>query len=116
MDERNRPVSGVAEPVPFAGVELDAPSCQRILRECTVLFVASLRKAARTVSETATDLFETKEFVDDKEQLDFLVKREQWVERFVEKLSELIELRCSGQRRRGRRPDPDVSLATLRVL
>ena len=32
------------------------------------------------------------------------------------KLSELIELRCSGQRRRGRRPDADVSLATLRVL
>ncbi len=116
MDEPNRSAAENDVPVPIAAAELDAPTCQRILRECTAMFVASLRKAARTVSETATDLFETKELVDEKEQLDFLVKREQWVERFVEKLSELIELRFSGQRRRGRRPDPDVSLATLRVL
>ena len=116
LERATQPASTDELPVPLVAAALDADTVQRVLRECTPLFVASLRKAARTASDTATDLFENKEQVDDKDQLDFLVRREQWVDRFREKLTELIERRFAGQRRRGRRPDPDVSMATLRVL
>src|SRR5512140_531695 len=87
-----------------------------LLRECLRLLTAGLRKAARTSSETASDLFEGKGLIGDGDELDFLVKREAWVDRFTDVLQELFTRRLAGQRRQGRRPDPDVSLSTLRVL
>ncbi len=89
---------------------------QALLRECLKLFVTAMRKAARTSSETASDLFEGKQLISDKEELDFLIKREEWVHRFADALGELFAKRLAGTKRRGRRPDADVSLSTLRVL
>src|SRR5581483_8066493 len=89
---------------------------QQLLTECMRVFVAGLRKAARTSAETATDLFEQKDLVEESDQLDFLLKREEWVGRFAELLTQLIERRLGGNKRRGRRPEVDVSVATLRVL
>src|SRR5512140_2551575 len=88
----------------------------QVLRECLRVFAAAMRKAAWLSSDTATDLFEHKHIIDDKDELDFLVKREEWVNRFCEGLTELVERRFAGTKRRGRRPDTDVSIATLRVL
>ncbi len=89
---------------------------QALLRECLKLFVAAMRKAARTSSDTASDLFEGKHLISDKEELDFLIKREEWVHRFADVLGDLFDKRLAGTKRRGRRPDTDVSLSTLRVL
>ena len=47
---------------------------------------------------------------------DFRSKRGEWVKRFDAALRELFERRLSGQRRKGRRPDPAQSLSSLRVM
>ncbi|MDQ6620965.1 MAG: DUF1631 domain-containing protein [Pseudomonadota bacterium] len=94
---------------------LDADTCQQVLAECLELFATTLHGAARLSIETATDLFEKHE-VDDKDELGFLTGRETWLVQFDQKMRTLIQRRFAGHRRSGRRPDPDVSLATLRVL
>ncbi|MEP7207237.1 MAG: DUF1631 family protein [Casimicrobiaceae bacterium] len=108
----------MAPPGGDAGAEPPSAPAQSgaILRECLRLLATSLRQAARTSIDTASDLFEGKRLVSDKEELDFLTKRESWLEQFESTLGSLGEKRLGGARRKGRRPDVDVSLATLRVL
>lgn len=114
------PIAASSTPVSLAGdagMRTFGPQeSLELLRECLHVFAAAMRKAARLSSDTATDLFEHKHIVDDKDELDFLVKREEWVHRFGEALTEFVERRFTGAKRRGRRPDTDVSVATLRVL
>ena len=47
---------------------------------------------------------------------EFLSKRSEWIAQFPKTLAQLFERRLAGTLRKGRRPDSDVSLATLRVL
>ncbi|HEX9276664.1 MAG TPA: DUF1631 family protein, partial [Casimicrobiaceae bacterium] len=47
---------------------------------------------------------------------DFRSKRPEWLKHFEQSLQELFEKRLAGNRRSGRRPDADRSLASLRVL
>lgn len=106
---------------PAATLDPDARSfspevTQALLRACLVVFIDGLRKAARTSIETVSDLFEAKQLISDQEALEFHLKREEWLDQFCAALTQLVERRLEGNRRLGRRPDPDVSIATLRVL
>ncbi len=95
---------------------LASAEARGLLQECGALLVAGLRKVARTSLDTAGDLFEGKRLVSDQDELDFLSRRDAWLEQFGETLAALAERRIGGARRKGRRPDVDVSASTLRVL
>ncbi|HTP99432.1 MAG TPA: DUF1631 family protein [Casimicrobiaceae bacterium] len=99
------------------GVQHLPPSqAAALLHKCYGLFEAKLLESAKASLELAVDLFESNSHVPDGEVQAFLSKRGEWLERFPQTLRDLFERRISGQRRKGRRPDADVSLATLRVL
>ena len=66
--------------------------------------------------ELAHDLFESHSHVPDGEVAAFLNKRGEWLARFPKTLKDAFERRIAGHRRKGRRPDADASLSTLRVL
>ena len=87
---------------------------QALLRECFVLFEARPLDGARSSLEMSNDLFESNNQVGGKEVQEFLSKRGEWVARFPKTLGELFEGRhmagCEG-----RRPDADLSPATLRA-
>jgi hypothetical protein len=87
-----------------------------LLRECCAQFQAGLIDVLTPSIEATNDLFEQNKFVTDAEILDFRTKRDEWVKRFAQTYKELFEKRLAGNRRRGRRPDADRSLASLRVL
>lgn len=71
---------------------------------------------ARTAIETATDLFEMSDYVSPPDSQAFLDKRGEWLKRFEVVLGDLYAKRMAGERRRGKRPDFDASLQSLRVL
>ncbi len=79
-----------------------------LLDECAATFVAALNAAARGAIEGTDDLFETFPETPESDIQNFRHRRGEWQERFERTLSET--------RRKGRRPDADVSAATLRVL
>ena len=95
---------------------LSAEEARALLRECCAQFQSGLVEVLSGSLEGTNDLFEQNSFVTDAEILDFRGKHVEWLNRFAQACKELFENRLSGHRRRGRRPDADRSLATLRVL
>ena len=89
---------------------------QALLRECFATFRSGLIDVVATSIDGTNDLFEQNKFVTDVEVADFRSKRPEWLKRFEQSLQELFEKRLAGNRRSGRRPDADRSLASLRVL
>jgi hypothetical protein len=89
---------------------------QDLLRACFTTFKQRLVEIAHTSLEMASDLFDNNDFVTEKDILEFKTKRSEWPARFTAALDDLFERRLSGVKRKGRRPDFDASLASLRVL
>src|SRR5688572_18186356 len=89
---------------------------QVLLSECFEQYRGKLVDIARASIEMSGDLFEGNTFVSEQDVDEFKGKRGTWVERFDQSLRDLYAKRMSGARRKGRRPDFDASLATLRVL
>ena len=87
-----------------------------LLRQAFALYAADMAELARTSIETTNDLFELSDFVSRTEAQDFQEKRGEWVKKFDAVLLDLFDRRLAGDRRKGRRPDFDASLASLRVL
>lgn len=87
-----------------------------ILRQAFGLYAREVGDLLRTAVDTADDLFVMSDYVSPAEAQAFLDQRPKWLERFAVVLEELFEKRLAGERRRGRRPDFDASLASLRVL
>ncbi|HEX4883628.1 MAG TPA: DUF1631 family protein [Casimicrobiaceae bacterium] len=92
------------------------PQAIALLDECFRLYRGKLVDIARASVEMSGDLFEGNTFVQDKDVDEFKSKRNAWVGRFDEALGELYKRRMAGTRRKGRRPDFDASLASLKVL
>jgi len=113
------PVSSTTSP-PATDVDgklLLAPEQARaLLRECFATFQSGLIDVVATSIDGTNDLFEQNKFVTDVEVADFRSKRPEWLKHFEQSLQELFEKRLAGNRRSGRRPDADRSLASLRVL
>jgi hypothetical protein len=80
------------------------------------MYAADVAALARTSVETMNDLFELSDYVSRAEAQEFQDKRGEWLKKFDVVLAELFERRLAGTHRRGRRPDFDASLASLRVL
>jgi len=87
-----------------------------LLGECFEQYRSKLVDIARASIEMSGDLFEGNTFVVETDVDEFKAKRSAWVERFDAALRDLYAKRMSGARRKGRRPDFDASLSTLRVL
>ncbi|MCC6195093.1 MAG: DUF1631 family protein [Burkholderiales bacterium] len=109
-----RPLSAVdPEPLPRMGVE----ESRALLRACFAQYRLKLIELIKASFEQMGDLFETHSAIPDGEIEQFRMKRSEWLERFDKTLCDLFEKRVvDGARRKGRRPDADASLATLRVL
>jgi hypothetical protein len=95
---------------------LDPEAARALLRDCFAQFQPGLVDVVATSIDGTNDLFEENKFVTDVEIDDFRSKRHEWVKKFDQALKELFERRVAGNRRKGRRPDADRSLASLRVL
>jgi hypothetical protein len=112
----------MAVPIPATGTEsgsefhLRPKEAQELLRGCFGQYRAKLVGLARTSLEMSADLFEGNTFVTDTDVQDFRLKRPDWVARFERTIVDLFEKRIAGAKRKGRRPDYDASLASLRVL
>jgi len=87
-----------------------------LLRQAHAMYASDVAALARTSVETMGDLFELSDYVSRTEAQEFQDKRGEWLERVDAVLNELFERRLSGVHRKGRRPDFDASLASLRVL
>jgi hypothetical protein len=87
-----------------------------MLRACFAQYRLKLIEMIRASLDQTNDLFETHSHIPDGDIEAFRNKRGEWLERFDKTLCDLFERRAQGQRRKGRRPDADASLATLRVL
>jgi hypothetical protein len=87
-----------------------------LLRQAFTLYLADMGELARTSIETTNDLFEMSDYVSRAEAQEFQDKRADWTKKFDSVLQDLFERRLAGDRRKGRRPDFDASLASLRVL
>ena len=97
----------------------DAPTGAKalaLLDECFEQYREKLVDIGRASIELSGDLFEGNTFVADKDVDEFKANRGAWVKRFEAALGELFQRRMAGTRRKGRRPDFDASLSTLRVL
>ncbi len=92
------------------------PEAKALLDGCFEQYRAKLTDIGRASIEMSGDLFEGNAFVDEKDVAEFKAKRSVWVERFDKALGELYARRLGGGRRKGRRPDFDASISTLRVL
>jgi hypothetical protein len=93
-----------------------ADEAKSLLRQCFAIYRDKLVDIARTSLEMASDLFEGNEYVSDDDVMRFRTGRGEWVSRFAGALQALFDRRMSGVKRKGRRPDFDASLASLRVL
>jgi hypothetical protein len=80
------------------------------------MYSADMVDLARTSIETTNDLFELSDYVSRSEAQEFQDKRGEWIKKFEAVLQDLFERRLAGDRRKGRPPDFDASLASLRVL
>ena len=87
-----------------------------LVDQCFVEFKTRLTEATRTSLELAVDLFESHSHIPDGEVEQFRTKRGEWLERFAKTIDDLYAKRMAGHQRKGRRPDPDASAATLKVL
>ncbi|HVF65648.1 MAG TPA: DUF1631 family protein [Casimicrobiaceae bacterium] len=87
-----------------------------LVDECFDQFRGKLTDIARGSIEMSGDLFEGNEFVKQTDVDEFKLRRNAWLERFDAALRELYAKRMAGGQRKGRRPDFDASVATLRVL
>ena len=96
--------------------QLSTTDAQALLRQCFALYRAKLIDITRTSLDLATDLFETNTYVTQDDVDQFKSRRADWSVRFGQSLDELFDRRASGVKRKGRRPDFDASLASLRVL
>jgi hypothetical protein len=111
----------LAAPAPLTAlIDDDHPPRPELAREliddCAGRFVALLAESARGAIEGTDDLFEAFPETPEADVHRFRQHRGEWQERFERTLSELVRRRLGGTRRKGRRPDTDVSAATLRVL
>ena len=116
MPERETPAAA-----PLAAfIDDDHPprpdDARALLDECAATFLAALAAAARSAIEGTDDLFETFVETPESDIQNFRHRRGDWQERFERTLGDLVHRRLAGTRRKGRRPDADVSAATLRVL
>jgi hypothetical protein len=98
----------------FATFSVD--DARKLLDGCFQQYRSKLVDIARASIELSGDLFEGNTFVSEADVDEFKAKRTQWVERFEQALADLYARRVAGARRKGRRPDYDASLSTLRVL
>jgi hypothetical protein len=87
-----------------------------LLRQAFAIYSADMVDLARTSIETTNDLFELSDYVSRAEAQEFQDKRGEWIKKFESVLHDLFERRLAGDRRKGRRPDFDASLSSLRVL
>ena len=101
----------------------DAPPAARqivdgrgLLRQAFAIYAADIAELARTSIETTNDLFELSDYVSRTEAQEYQDKRGDWLKKFDAVLLDLFDRRLAGDRRKGRRPDFDASLASLRVL
>lgn len=108
----------MASPAPHRGgnATFNADDAQVLLRACFAAYKAKLTEIARTSLDQASDLFDHNTYVTDDDVLDFKTRRADWQVRFAKSLDDLFARRLSGVKRKGRRPDFDASLASLRVL
>ena len=95
---------------------LGADEGRAILRSCYAQYRVRLIELMKASLEQTNDLFETHSHIPDGDVEMFRAKRGEWLERFDKMLCDRFERRLEGERRKGRRPDSDASLATLRVL
>lgn len=109
--------AGPLAPEASAPMPVATEEGRAILRACFAQYRVKLLDLVRASVEQTNDLFETNSHIPDGEVEAFRNKRGEWVEQFDHMLCELFERRVvDGARRKGRRPDADASLATLRVL
>ncbi len=88
-----------------------------LLRACFAQYRLRLLDLVRASLAEMQDLFDTGNPIPDGEIETFRKEHPAWVEQFDRMLCERFERRViDGAKRKGRRPDPDASLATLRVL
>ncbi|MCC6869409.1 MAG: DUF1631 family protein [Burkholderiales bacterium] len=88
-----------------------------LLRACFAQYRLRLLEVIRGSLAEMDDLFESGSHIPDGEVELFRKQQPAWLDQFDRTLCELFERRVvDGARRRGRRPDADASLATLRVL
>ncbi len=87
-----------------------------LLRGCFELFRSTVTEIAKLSIETTNDLFEMDPLVTKVEIEGFRAKRDEWVKAFDAAMREFFERRLSGQRRKGRRPDVEESLGSLRLM
>jgi hypothetical protein len=91
-------------------------AARAILRDCFEIYHTSAIGLAKLSIETSNDLFEMDPLVTMELIFEFKSKRKDWVKKFDATLRELFEKRLAGQRRKGRRPDAEQSLSSLRVM
>src|SRR5665213_3968464 len=96
--------------------KFSATDAASLLRQCFALYKKKLSDVTRNSLDLATDLFEYNTYVTQDDVMQFKAKRGDWTVRFEQCLDDLFERRMSGAKRKGRRPDFDASLASLRVL
>jgi hypothetical protein len=92
------------------------PAARDILDACFGEFRSRVTLLARRSFEQSGDLFEGNSFVSQVDVDQFKSERGAWLTSFDAALRELYERRLSGVKRKGRRPDFDASLGSLRVL
>jgi hypothetical protein len=80
------------------------------------MFHASACGVARLSIDTSGDLFEMDASIAMEVVFDFKTRRKEWAQTFDRTLRGLFESRIAGKRRKGRRPDAEQSLQSLRVL
>ena len=112
----SRTMGSSATSRPSSAASLSPGETKRLLAESYALFEARLMEMATSSLELANDLFESHSHIPDGEVAVFLNKRGEWLARFPKALSSAFESRITGHPRKGRRPDADASLSTLRVL
>jgi len=105
--------SSAAPPLSPAALE----EGRALLRASFAQYRLRLLELVRSSLAEMGDLFETNSHIPDGELEAFRKKLPEWVDRFDNTLCDLFERRVmENVRRKGRRPDADASLATLRVL
>ncbi len=113
---RASPMSNTVTAAADAPVRLPRQEAEALLRQCFALYRDKLCEIARGSLEMASDLFEGNNFVTQDDDVKFKSKRAEWLARFGQNLDALYQRRMGGVKRKGRRPDFDASLASLRVL
>ncbi len=97
--------------------DFDPEEGRAILRALFAQYRVKLMEFLQASVAQTDDLFESHSHIPDGDVEAFKNKRPEWLEKFDKTLCDLFERRVvEGVRRKGRRPDQETSLATLRVL